>query len=194
MLSVIVSTRNDGRGTVATLAALVSGATSGLVADVLLLDCDGSEEIRQIAEASGCELFLHHADGDAEAAGNGLLLAAQHTRSPWLLFLQAGAVLQPGWIEETMAFIEHNSASARGRGAVFRYARSPYAERPRPGIARALWRWLPGSSPDKGLLISRTHYERLGGHPTAARRPEAKLLARLGRRSRVTLQSKIALP
>src|SRR5215469_778574 len=98
MLSVIVSTRSDGRGTVATLAALVSGATSGLVADVLLLDPDGGDEIRQIAEAAGCELFVHRGDGDGEAAGNGLLLAAQRTRSPWLLFLQAGAVLQRGWI------------------------------------------------------------------------------------------------
>jgi hypothetical protein len=193
MLSVIVSTRNDGPGTVATLAALVPGATSGLVADVLLLDPDGSDEIRQIAEAAGCELFIHRADGEGDTAGNGLLLAAQRTRSPWLLFLRAGAVLQGGWIEETTAFIENSSASARRRGAVFRFARAPYAQRPRPGIARALWRWLPGSSPDKGLLISRVHYERLGGHPAAARRPEAKLLARLGRRSRVTLQSRIAL-
>jgi len=192
MLSVIISTRDDERGTVATLAALVPGATAGLVADVLMLDAGNNPAMRQIADAAGCAFLI--CPSDDEQPANGLLLAAQRTRSPWLLFLQAGAVLQPGWIEETMAFIEHNSASARGRGAVFRYARSPYAERPRPGIARALWRWLPGSSPDKGLLISRTHYERLGGHPTAARRPEAKLLARLGRRSRVTLQSKIALP
>jgi hypothetical protein len=100
-------------------------------------------------------------------------------------------VLQQGWIEETTAFIESAADARRARGAVFRYARSHYAERPRPGIARALWRWLPGNSPDKGLLISRSHYERLGGHPSQARRPEAKLLARLGRRSRVTLQSRI---
>src|SRR5579864_5069951 len=115
MLSAIVSTRNDGRGTVATLAALVPGATSGLVADVLLLDSDGSDEIRQIAEAAGCELFIHRADGDA--AGNGLLLAAQRTRSPWLLFLRAGAVLQGGWIEETTAFIESAAGARRARGA-----------------------------------------------------------------------------
>src|SRR5690348_8381222 len=189
MLSVIVSTRDDERGTVATLAALVSGATAGLVADVLLIDSSNSPVMRQIADAAGCELLVHASD-DGEA-GNGLLLAAQRTRSPWLLFLRAGAVLQQGWIEETTAFIESSAGARRARGAVFRYARAHYAERPRPGIARALWRWLPGNSPDKGLLISRSHYERLGGHPSQARRPEAKLLARLGRRSRVTLQSRI---
>jgi len=189
MLSVIVSTRDDERGTVATLAALVSGATAGLVADVLLIDSSNSPVMRQIADAAGCELLVHASD-DGEA-GNGLLLAAQCTRSPWLLFLQAGAVLQQGWIEETTAFIESAAGARRARGAVFRYARAHYAQRPRPGIARALWRWLPGNSPDRGLLISRSHYERLGGHPSQARRPEAKLLARLGRRSRVTLQSRI---
>lgn len=189
MLSVIVSTRDDERGTVATLAGLVPGATAGLVADVLLLDTSNNPAMRQIADAAGCELLMYPSD-DGEA-GNGLLLAAQRTRSPWLLFLRAGAVLQQGWIEETTAFIESSADARRARGAVFRYARSHYAERPRPGIARALWHWLPGNSPDKGLLISRSHYERLGGHPSQARRPEAKLLARLGRRSRVTLQSRI---
>ena len=189
MLSVIVSTRDDERGTVATLAALVPGATAGLVADVLMLDTSDNPAMRQIADAAGCELLVCPSD-DGEA-GNGLLLAAQRTRSPWLLFLRAGAVLQQGWIEETMAFIESSADARRARGAVFRYARSHYAERPRPGIAGALWHWLPGNSPDKGLLISRSHYERLGGHPSQARRPEAKLLARLGRRSRVTLQSRI---
>ena len=190
MLSVIISTRDDERGTVATLAALVPGATAGLVADVLMLDAGANPAMRQIADAAGCEFLVSPADDDAQA-GNGLLLAAQRTRSPWLLFLQAGAVLQQGWIEETTAFIESASDARRARGAVFRFARSHYAQRPRPGIARALWRWLPGNSPDKGLLISRSHYERLGGHPSQARRPEAKLLARLGRRSRVTLQSRI---
>src|SRR5262249_8269654 len=130
-------------------------------------------------------------EADDGQAGNGLLLAAQRTRSPWLLFLRAGAVLQQGWIEETMGFIENAASAERARGAVFRFARPHYSDRPRPGIARALWRWLPGQAPDKGLLISRSHYERLGGHPSQARRPEAKLLARLGRRSRVTLQSRI---
>src|SRR5947208_1703925 len=104
MLSVIISTRNDERGTVATLAALVPGATAGLIADVVLLDSVGSEAIQRIADIAGCELLV--ASSDDGAAGNGLQQAAQKTRSPWLLFLQAGAVLQQGWIEETIAFIE----------------------------------------------------------------------------------------
>src|ERR1700736_1083632 len=114
MLSVIVSTRSDERGTVATLAALVPGAPAGLVADVLLLNADDNPGIKQIADIAGCEFLVCPAEDDHAAAGNGLLLASQLTRSPWLLFLQAGAVLQQGWIEETTGFIE-NSANAHTR-------------------------------------------------------------------------------
>lgn len=191
MLSVIISTRNDERGTVATLAALIPGATAGLVADVLLLDRDGRDGFRQIADSAGCELLVHAPQGDDGKPDNGLLVAAQQTRAPWLLFLQAGAVLQSGWIDETLKFIETSTTGGRAHGAVFRYTGSHYGDGRRPRLAKALWRWLPGGTPDKGLLISRSHYERLGGHPVAARRPEAKLLSRLGRRSRVKLQSGI---
>lgn len=190
MLSIVVSTRNDERGTVATLGALVPGAAAGLVADVLLLDHAGSEGIRHIAEVAGCELLVHRPDGNG-GADNGLMRAAQSTRAPWLLFLQAGAVLQDGWIDETMEFIGTNNARDKARGAIFRYAGSHYGDGRRPGIARAVWRWLPGGAPDQGLLIARSHYERLGGHPPATRRPEAKLLSRIGRRARVKLHSRI---
>lgn len=191
MLSVIISTRDDERATVATLAALVPGATAGLVADVVLLDRSGSEAIRQIADVAGCNLLVHQPErGDGER-DNGLLRAAQQTRAPWLMFLRAGAILQQGWIEEIIEFIETNAARDKAKGAIFRNAGRFYGDGARPGIAKAVWRWLPGGSPDKGLLISRNHYERLGGHPAATRRPEAKLLSRLGRGARVKLHSRI---
>src|SRR5438477_3426472 len=161
MLSVIISTRNDERGTVATLAALVPGATAGLIADVVLLDIVGGEAIQHIADVAGCELLI--ASGDDGATGEGLRQAVQKTRSPWLLFLQAGAVLQQGWIEETMEFVESSAADDNSRGAVFRYARSHYGQRTAGDLGRTFWRWLRGTSPDRGLLISRPHYERLGG-------------------------------
>ena len=44
------------------------------------------------------------------------------------MFLHAGAVLDPGWIEETTQFIQSVSISDRPRAGVFRYARSPYAD------------------------------------------------------------------
>ena len=50
-------------------------------------------------------------------------------RSPWLMFLPAGAVLDAGWIEETTQFIQRVATSGRPRAGIFRYARSPYANR-----------------------------------------------------------------
>ena len=44
------------------------------------------------------------------------------------MFLHAGAVLDAGWIEETTQFIQSVALSERPRAAIFRYARSPYAE------------------------------------------------------------------
>lgn len=193
MLSVIIATDGNDRATVATLAALVPGATAGLVADVLLLDCLGSAPIREIADASGCELMVHKVDHQNGRIDNGLMIAARRTRAPWLLFLQAGAVLQPGWVEETMAFIEQNAMRATDRVALFRPARAFYGDGQRPGLKRALWRWLPGRFAGKALLISRGHYEKIGGHPAQARRPEAKLLWQLGWRARVKLQSRVAM-
>jgi hypothetical protein len=49
---------------------------------------------------------------------------------------------------------------------------------------------MSGPSPDQGLVIARSHYEKLGGHDENARDAEAKLLRKLGR-ARLVLHSRI---
>src|SRR4030088_3396457 len=100
-------------------------------------------------------------------------------RSPWLMFLPAGAGLGSGWIEETTQFIQRVSNSGRSRAGIFRYARSPYAD---PGLRDGLKfvaRMLTGPSAEQGLLIARDHYDRLGGYrpggPRAGSRPPRPL-------------------
>ncbi|HEY8336380.1 MAG TPA: glycosyl transferase, partial [Tardiphaga sp.] len=111
-------------------------------------------------------------------------------RSPWLMFLHAGAVLDPGWIEETSQFIQRVSSSDRPRAGIFRYARSPYADSSLRDGLRFLARMVTGPYADQGLLIAREHYDRLGGYADA-RRSEARLLRQLGRSSRTLLRSRI---
>src|SRR6476469_10169066 len=123
MLSVIIPTDGLEQPAVATLAALVPGAASGLIAEVLLVDRAGTGVIERVADVAGCR-FLP-VEGSRAAA---LAAGARQARSPWLMFLHAGAVLEPGWIEETMQFIQRVSDSGRPRAGIFRYARSPYAE------------------------------------------------------------------
>jgi hypothetical protein len=186
MLSVIIPTEGAEQPTVATLAALVPGAAAGLIREVLLVDRAGTDVIERVADVAGCRFLAF--DGSHAAA---LAAGARQARSPWLMFLHAGAVLDSGWIDETSQFIQRVSGSDRPRAGIFRYARSPYAEtRLRDGF-KFVARMIAGPSSDQGLLIARDHYDRLGGYLPDARRSEARLLRQLGRSSRTLLRSRI---
>ncbi|MBR0726423.1 glycosyltransferase [Bradyrhizobium manausense] len=189
MLSVIIPTEGVEQTAVATLAALVPGAAAGIIKEVLLVDGTSSGVIERVADVAGCRFV--GCEGSSQGAA--LAAGAREARSPWLMFLPAGAVLDTGWIEETTQFIQAVAASGRDRAAVFRYARSPYAD---TGFRDVLWsvaRKLVGPLSDQGLLIARDHYDRLGGYPPQARRSEARLLRRLGRSSRTMLRSRIVM-
>jgi hypothetical protein len=186
MLSVIVPTDGTERPAVSTLAALVPGAAAGVVREVLLIDRGESGVIARVADVAGCR-FLPFAGSHAAA----LVAGAREARSPWLMFLHAGAVLETGWIEETTQFIQRVSESGRPRAGVFRYVRSPYSEGGLREALKFLARTVAGPWADQGLLIARDHYERLGGHMPDARRSEAKLLRKLGRSSLTLLRSRI---
>ena len=187
MLSVIISTDGVEQDAVATLAALVPGAAAGVIKEVLLVDRAGTDVMARVADVAGCG-FLAFSGSRAAAMAAG----AKQSRSPWLLFLHAGAVLDSGWIEETAQFIQRVSMSDRPRAGIFRYARSPYDEAGFTDNLKYLARMLRGPSADQGLLIARDHYDRLGGYADA-RRAEARLLRQLGRSSRTLLRSRIIL-
>ena len=185
MLSVIISTDGVEQDAVATLAALVPGAAAGVIKEVLLVDRAGTDVMARVADVAGCGFLAF--EGSRAAA---MAAGASQSRSPWLLFLHAGAVLDSGWIEETAQFIQRVSMSDRPRAGIFRYARSPYDETGFADSLKYLARMLRGPSADQGLLIARDHYERLGGYADASR-AEARLLRQLGRSSRTLLRSRI---
>ena len=186
MLSVIIPTDGLEQPAVATLAALVPGAAAGVIREVLLVDRGGSDTIERVADVAGCHFLAF--EGTRAAA---LAAGARRARSPWLMFLHAGAVLDSGWIEETTQFIQRVSSSDRPRAGIFRYARSPYADpRLRDGF-KFIARMIAGPSAEQGLLIARDHYDRLGGYAPDSRRSEARLLRQLGRSSRTLLRSRI---
>src|SRR5213596_3965793 len=108
MLSVIIPTEGVEHPAVASLAALVPGAATGLVREVLLVDRGGSGVIERVADVAGCR-FLPFQGSRAAALATG----ARQARSPWLMFLHAGAVLDSGWIDETARFIKGVSMSDR---------------------------------------------------------------------------------
>jgi hypothetical protein len=188
MLSVIIPTDGLEQPAVATLAALVPGAAAGVIREVLLVDRSGTDVIERVADVAGCG-FLTSTGSRAAAMAAG----AKQARSPWLMFLHAGAVLDSGWIEETQQFIQRVASSDRPRAGIFRYARSPYDEAGfRDGLKHMI-RSLSGPKADQGLLIAREHYDKLGGYAPDARRSEARLLRQLGRSSRTLLRSRIVM-
>src|ERR1700722_16830483 len=150
MLSVIIPTDGVEQPAVATLAALVPGAAAGLIREVLLVDRARTGVIERVADVAGCR-FLAFQGSHAAALAAG----ARQARSPWLMFLHAGAVLDSGWIDETTQFLQGVADSGRPRAGIFRYARSPYAD---PGLRdglRFFARMIAGPSADQGLLIAR---------------------------------------
>jgi Glycosyl transferase family 2 len=188
MLSVIIPTEGVEQPAVATLAALVPGAAAGVVREVLLVDRASNGVIERVADVAGCNFLAF--EGTRAAA---MAAGARRTRGPWLMFLHAGAVLDAGWIEETTQFIQRVSGSDRPRAGIFRYARSPYADRSLRDGFKFVARMIAGPSADQGLLIARDHYDRLGGYAPDARRSEARLLRQLGRSSRTLLRSRIII-
>ena len=187
MLSVIIPTLNSERVLVPTLAMLVSGAMSGVVREVTVADGGSIDGTLEVADAAGCAVLTSSAP-----LGGRLNAAAAAARSPWLMFLRAGTVLDATWLDETARFIEEaDLCEAPRMAAVFRKsisARSAY-----PVVFEALLLLKFGlfarAHPDQGLVIETELYNKIGGHRETVGDPEADLLARLGRRRILMLRS-----
>ena len=187
MLSVIIPTLNSERVLALTLSVLIPGAMSGLVRDVTIVDGGSTDNTLEIADGAGCAVRVSSAP-----LGGRLHDAAAVARSPWLMFLRAGTVLEPSWLDEATGFI--NDAELAGvcrTAAVFRKSVSAQARQPVILEALALLRFglLRRVHPDQGLLIGMGLYKEIGGHRETAADPEADLMARLGRRRILMLRS-----
>jgi len=169
MLSVIIPTRDSERALVHTLAALVPGATAGVVREVIVADGGSRDETEQVSDIAGC-VFL----SSGQSLGARLSAAAGRARGDWLMLLAAGAVPGPNWIEDTAAFVQDD-----GQAAVFSAQPAGFA-----GWVRRLLAALPGN--EQGLIIRKAFYAELGGHRADAADPERDLLRRIGR-SRLTV-------
>lgn len=164
MLSVIIPTRDSERALVHTLAALVPGATAGVVREVIVADGGSQDETEQVADLAGCVFLV-----SGQSLGTRLKIAAERSRGEWLMFLGPGIVPSPSWIEDIAAFPQ-----GQGQATVFSLPAAGFA-----GWARRLFAALPEN--EQGLVIRRTLYAELGGHRPDAVDPERDLLQRIGR-------------
>lgn len=181
MLSVIIPTLNSERALLPTLAALVPGATAGLIAEVLIADGGSQDDTATVADIAGCN--FHNGAG---LLADRLKAAAAAARMPWLMFLRPGIVLDAPWTGEVARFLQHDPRHIRA--AVFR----------RDGAWSNPGEWLRSfgamlgapARPEQGLIIARQLYEAIGGHSKATGDPERDLLRRLGRRRIARLTTK----
>ncbi len=186
MLSAIIATHESERALVPTLAALVPGATEGLLGEVIVADAGSRDATAEVADIAGCRFIA-----SPEPLGARLKTAAATTRTPWLMFLRAGCVPEPGWVGAAGRFIEAaDRLDGVSRAAVFRPP--GFADLLRPGLAELIALVSVtlggGAKPEQGLLIARRHYDALGGHPDGDG-TEAAMLRRIGRRRLAMLAS-----
>jgi glycosyltransferase involved in cell wall biosynthesis len=182
MLSVIIATRDSERPLVRTLAALVPGATSGLITEVLIADGGSNDDTPAVADIAGCKLLVADA-----SLGNRLQAAAAAARAPWLMFLRPGIVLDTPWIGETRSFVERPMSDPRA--AVFRHAR-PAQSPLREAAALVVAALVTRPRPEQGLIIAADFYRETGGHAQQAHDPESDLLRRIGRRRLARLSTR----
>jgi rSAM/selenodomain-associated transferase 2 len=188
MISVIIPTLNAEGGLAACLTALVPAAIDGMVREVIVVDGGSNDHTLKIIEQSGAEL-IHSGPGRGEQLAAG----AARARSPWLLFLHADTVLQPGWEREVSALIERiDSGRRRPTAAAFRFALDDDGFRPRmieAGVAiRCALLRLPYG--DQGLLIQRHLYQQVGGYSRLPLMEDVDLVRRIGRRRMTILRAR----
>jgi glycosyltransferase involved in cell wall biosynthesis len=178
MLSAIIATHESERTLVPTLTALVPATAAGLLTEVVIADAGSRDATAEVAEFAGCRFI-----SSMDPTGARLKAAASNTRSPWLLFLRAGAAPAAGWIQAAESFMATGFSDSDPRAAVFRPAAAGDLMRPGLSELAALLRATFGGvpRPEQGLLIARRSYEALGGHSNGEQ-AEAALLRRLGRR------------
>ena len=166
MFSIIIATHDSERALVPTLAALVPGATAGIVREVIVADGGSRDATEQVADIAGCRFFVA-----SEPIGSRLSAAAARARADWLMFLTPGSVPGPTWIDAAIAFVQATGTASRA--AVFGSAKESAFAR----LHRAL-----GALPDprQGLIIRKAFYQERGGHRGAE--PERDLMRRIGRR------------
>jgi rSAM/selenodomain-associated transferase 2 len=187
MISVVIPTLNAEATLAATLTGLVPAAVDGLVREVIIVDGGSADGTGTIAEASGATFISR-----TGARGYQLTAGAFRARFPWLLFLHADTVLEPGWAREAAAFIERIDRGERpDAAAAFRFALDDLGPRPRVlerlvGVRCALMRLPYG---DQGLLVPKRLYDKLGGFRSMPLMEDVDIVRRLGRRRVIMLRS-----
>lgn len=179
-IDVVIPTLNAGSTLGRTLAALPDHPALTLSTTI----CDGGSDDDTIAIAREAGATVVRAPA---GRGGQLGVGAAAGGAPWLLFLHADTRLEASAGDIIARFV--SSAGHTGKAGYFRL-RFDTAEPAARRVERlAAWRCRVLALPygDQGLLISRTHYERLGGFSALPLMEDVDFVRRIGRNNLVAL-------
>jgi len=170
-ISVVIPTLNAAAQLAATLKSV-----GGKVGEVIISDGGSVDETAEIASRAGARTVPSE-----KGRGQQLRTGAAAATGDWLLFLHADTVLPEDWFAEVSDFTAETANA--GRAATFTFALddpSPQARRIERLVA---WRTRRLGLPygDQGLLISRNHYDRLGGFRPIPLMEDVDIVRRIGR-------------
>lgn len=180
MISVVIPALNAQATLPGTLSALIPAALAGLIREVVVVDGGSTDQTRLLADSAGAEVIAAN-----PSRGGQLSAGAARAKHPWLLFLHADTVLDPGWEQEAGHFMEAvDKGKAELAAAAFRFALDDEGLAPRVlerlvRLRCAMLRWPYG---DQGLLIPRRLYDEVGGYRCMPVMEDLDLARRLGAR------------
>lgn len=169
-ISVVIPTLNAAAHLRATLKSV-----HGAVDEVIVADGGSADDTCDIAKAAGARIVRSE-----KGRGQQMRTGAAEASGDWLLFLHADTVLPEGWQADAIAHAA--DAANADRAAVFTFTlddASPQARRVEGLVA---WRTRRLGLPygDQGLLISRMHYDRLGGFRPMPLMEDVDIVRRIG--------------
>jgi rSAM/selenodomain-associated transferase 2 len=176
-LSIVIPTLNAMPRLVACLTALVEGLVAGLVCEVIVVDGGSDDTSVALARDMGCKVV----EVGAAGRGRGAQLIAGHgvAKGDWLLFLHGDTILPAGWSEVVLAHLHGANAD---KAAYFQLGFDQGGRRGGRVAAMANWRAGALGLPygDAGLVISRAHYQRVGGYRALNLMEDVDLVRRIG--------------
>lgn len=186
MISVIVATCNSAATLAGTLEGLLPSAVRGLVREVIIADGGSADATLAIADGWGADSVTAPPSRAAR-----LNAGAQRARFEWLLFLDAGVVLDPGFereVEVFMAKVESGRISPSAATFQFQIDDEGFAPRVMERVTRLTGALLGCSYGAQGLLIPRALFMQLGGYRPQVHMEDIELTRRLGRKRLVRLK------
>ena len=156
-LSVIIPTLNSTAVLGPTAASLMEGVDAGVVRELVISDGGSSDAIARVAEDLGA-VFVEGRRG----RGSQLAAGARAVNGSWMLFMHADTQIDAGW---SSTVLSHMSSSPELAGYFrLRFRSSGVAPRFVASWANFRSRRLGLPYGDQCLLISRNHYDRIGGY------------------------------